>query len=382
MGEGEEEVRVVIGVHRGGDDDGGEEAGDADADVPDHLRGHDDVAAIGHRLEAPVTEADQPHDGAGSDEGRTEVVAADPVGLVEHDDADHDAGRAAGEHWDAERVGVAAAARELHLGEGQDDQGDRQDDQDEEHAIALTPLVVVALPLAGEDRSPEVVAARLADVADLDLVDDQLREAELGADEDEEGTEGDDEARQGRAFDEHAVPVADRHREQERQRDRQPQVEAGAAALAHFERQHDDQDAHRTGHGAGGEVELATDHQHRHRNGHDAERRGREVDEAGSAAGGAERDGDRPEEDPEAEHADHGADLRSDEEALEDPAVRQALVGAGPVVGVVSGGVGRRCRGRVVGHARRTPSRVRHEDAVLRERSGGRPGWAGPRLGW
>jgi len=114
----------------------------------------------------------------------------------------------------------------------------------------LGPLVVVALPLAGEDAPPELVAAGLPDITDLDLIDDERGEAELRADEHKEGGEGDDEARELRALHELSVEVADAEGEGERQRNSDPQVEPGTTALPDLEGEQDDEDAHGTGHGA------------------------------------------------------------------------------------------------------------------------------------
>ena len=88
----------------------------------------------------------------------------------------------------------------------------------------------------------------VADVTHLDLIDDQVGEAELGADQDVVGAERDDEARQLGLFDEPTVGETDAQCHCERNRDRDPEVEAGSAELPGRLGEHHDENAHRARH--------------------------------------------------------------------------------------------------------------------------------------
>ena len=149
-------------------------------------------------------------------------------------------------------------------------------------------------------------------------------------------------------------------------RDGEPEAESGTAELTGRLREHDHQDAHRSGHGAGGEVELPTDHEERDGDGHDAERR-RVVDQVGCTVGGAERDRDGPEEDPDADDTDERADLGSNEQSLENAAVGEPLVAA------LRHGTGRCCDGRISHRAEIPQNQVRAMDVC----GGCRPSRAG-----
>ena len=105
------------------------------------------------------------------------------------------------------------AAPEVVLVDGEDDEGQTGENPDRIDPVAGVPDVVVADPLAGEDLVEEAVAlvagvvglgvdGEIVELADLDLVNDELREAELGALENEEGPERHDEARERCSVDE------------------------------------------------------------------------------------------------------------------------------------------------------------------------------------
>ena len=343
--EREEEVRVVVGVHHPGDDDRRGNTGDPDQEPLQHVRGHVERATLVCRLEAPRGVPVEPDDRSDGDDRGAEPVAGKSVGLMERDDPRHGDAGADDELDQPGRLERLALAAELHLHDGDDDQRDREQQADRVDLVAVVEDVRRAVPLRGEDPVPEPVSVGVTDVADLDLVDDQLREAELGADQHVVRGERDREAREAGLLDQPAVHVADRERDRQRERDRHPQREPGATELTGLLGQHDDEDSHGAGHRSGREVELAADHQHRHGDGHDAERRGGVVDQVRGAVGGAERDRDRPEEDPDADDTDQGADLGADEHPLEQAPVSESLVLA--LDGRWRGG--RRRRRRLVG---------------------------------
>ena len=88
---------------------------------------------------------------------------------------------------------------------------------------------------------------------------------------------------------------------------------ADVDAVAHEEARHEpDLDGGRAGHDARRQVELATDHQQRHRRGHDA-CRSRDVEPVERGVGLAEGVAVAPEERPDDDGADQGADLRRDQ---------------------------------------------------------------------
>ena len=71
----------------------------------------------------------------------------------------------------------------------------------------------VALPLGGKNQSEEVEVGRFVGATNLDLADEALGEAELEADQGEEGTERDDEARLAGSLHNEAVDITDAERD-------------------------------------------------------------------------------------------------------------------------------------------------------------------------
>ena len=91
--------------------------------------------------------------------------------------------------------------------------------------------------------------------------------------------------------------------------------------------QQDGQDAECARGGTRREIEFAADHQQRDGDRHDAKRRSGLVEDRLGTTGLAELDRDGPEENPHSDSANGCTDLGSNECSLEDPSVRQPLVG-------------------------------------------------------
>src|SRR5450759_2546418 len=117
---------------------------------------------------------------------------------------------------------------------------------------------------AAEDALCAGESRRLVGDVEADLVRNQERDADVHATEDEEGRECDDEARQFRPDDEHAIHRADQSSEHQHHDYGHPHVDLVARD------QHAEQEAAATDHHARGKVELAADHQQRNGDSHDS----------------------------------------------------------------------------------------------------------------
>ena len=241
-------------------------------------------------------------------------------------------------------------AAEVEFVDGEHDKREAGEGTDGVHPVAGVPDMLVADPLPGEDLVEQAVSlvadaiflgvdGEVVELADLNLIDDQLRETELGALQNEEGPQGHDEARERCSVDEEAVPPTESEGGEQRDRQGDPETETCAGCFAgDVADQQDGQDAERARGGARREIEFAADHQQRDGDRHDAKRCGGLVEDRLGTTGLAELDRDGPEENPHSDSANGCTDLGSNECSLEDPSVRQPLVGVrgcgGPGCGV------------------------------------------------
>ena len=113
---------------------------------------------------------------------------------------------------------VPAFEPQLADREDHDEHAERNERDVEE--VALSELMLVALPLSCEDRTKELEVGRFVGTSDLDLPDKALGQAELEADQREERTERDDEAWLARSLDHPAIEEADPESKRQRHRDR------------------------------------------------------------------------------------------------------------------------------------------------------------------
>ena len=148
------------------------------------------------------------------------------------------------------------------------------------------------LEVVGEDPVQGAEAVHLVDVGAGHRARDELGDAEVGALEDEERPQRDQEAGNARSHDEVAVEEPDAKAEDERQDGADPEVDAELIAEDAV------QQAGSCHQDAGGEVELASDHQHAHADRDDADRGGLVEDgEQGRQAAERRRDDEEEDED-------------------------------------------------------------------------------------
>ena len=336
------EEAELIGVGRIHDEcqhDSDHHSTDADADHPQSAAVESTAVAL-HRFvagSAPCRDACQRPDG---DDCPPQPIRCRAVGRQEHDEAEQRRRNSTGERTGRRPRRRLGPSRVAHLQQPQQQCDAGQYEQPRPRPVAAVPDVLVADPLGAEDVVPEGVALRLIETLDDDLVGEQLAEAELGTDEDEERAQRHDEAGQRRAFDQRAVEPADRQCEAQRQRHGQVQAEARAPELAHLAAHQNDEYGGGAGHRARRQVELAADHQQRHRHRHDAEQRC-DVEEVGCAPGGAEGLRCQPEQQPHAGEAQQRTYLRTGEQLLDGPAIREPFIGP-------AGGEGRHGEGYLV----------------------------------
>ena len=348
--EGFGEILTVLRIHPGADEDGGDETDDAGDERCRHPVGAASCrVALRVRDVTPHAPADEADEHSRADEGSTDGVRAGAIGVVELPDAGEAEGDTDDDTDEAGRVHHILAA-EVEFVDGEHDKREAGEGTDGVHPVAGVPDVLVADPLPGEDLVEQAVSlvadaiflgvdGEVVELADLNLIDDQLRETELGALQNEEGPQGHDEARERCSVDEEAVPPTESKGGEQRDRKGDPETETCAGCLAgDVADQQDGQDAERARGGARREIEFAADHQQRDGDRHDAKRCGGLVEDRLGTTGLAELDRDGPEENPHSDSANGCTDLGSNECSLEDPSVRQPLVGvrgcAGPGCGV------------------------------------------------
>ena len=220
-----------VGVRQGGDDDA-----DGDRQQAEHGQSTGAVlerhpATATERREPPHRPAEHGDQDAGAEEDAVDDVLLHAVAVeeaVEPGEGDHHSDRRGDQTLGVALLGAAVAQLEDTDG----DQRHTGDEQDRPRHVAVLPQVVVADPRGGEDLAPEVVAVGLVQPFDDDLAGQQPGEARLGADQDEERAQRDDEAGQAGLVDHRPVEPADHHGEGERERDGDEQREPGTAELA------------------------------------------------------------------------------------------------------------------------------------------------------